>query len=185
MLYNIKYNLIENKLGFMFPGIPYLEESANWIQKIIFNSIKEKIEFQKKYKTLHFRNFPPNLYNLKINTYIYNIPADIIPFICYNNKKIYIDNPISDELKEKAEICKVVLEIDINYMIHFLNVSCVGGERIGIKNNTRKRAPSIIFQVSYDDKIGLYETFSDIKNSKTITEIRKNVSYKMSNKRTY
>ena len=185
MIYNIKYNLIENKLVFIFPGIPYLKESANWIQKIIFNNIKEKIEFQKKYKTLHFRNFPPNLYNLKANTYIYNIPADIISFICYNNKRIYINSYISDELKEKAEICKVILEIDINYMIHFLNASCTGGETIGIKNNTKKGVPLIIFKASYDDKIGLYETFGDIKNSKTIEEIRKNISYKMSNKKTY
>lgn len=152
---------IYDKLTYYIDGTPLLENTATDEQIEIFNKIKNKLKYESQYKLLH-RCFP-NYLNIKNKPYLYYIPKDISKYIKYQNNRILIKNAIPDYLKEKVDICKTIIQIDINYLFEIKNASCVNGQKIGIKNKWHRNVPVIIF-VQSKNKIGLFYNYNYMKN---------------------
>ena len=90
---------------------------------------------------------------------IYYIPEDIMNYIIYEHNQIKIVKDVPNSLRKKVSICKDILEIDLNYMLDYLNVSRYGGDNINIKNKMTKNKTTIVFIFTKTNRIGLYSTY--------------------------
>lgn len=155
-----------NKLTFYIDGRPLLEKDASKEQIELFNKIKYRLKYEHMYKTFH--SYEKKYLNLKNKIYFYHIPKDIFPYINYKKDQIIIKNTIPNELKEKANICKKILEIDFNYFFHIIkNISVINGKEIGIKNQFKFKTPIIIF-IKSKNKIEFEKKYDYISNTKYV-----------------
>lgn len=147
-------------------GHPLLEKDASKEQIELFNKIKYRLKYEHMYKTFH--SYEKKYLNLKNKIYFYHIPKDIFPYINYKKDQIIIKNTIPNELKEKANICKKILEIDFNYFFHIIkNISVFNGKEIGINNRFKFKTPLIIF-VKSKDKIEFRENYNNVSETNYI-----------------
>ena len=157
---------IYDKLVFYIDGRPLLYKDATDEQKQIFNKIKYKLKYKNMYNIFHGNQ--RKYLNLKNKIYFYHIPKDIFPYINYKKDQIIIKNTIPNELKEKANICKKILEIDFNYFFHIIkNISVFNGKEIGINNRFKFKTPLIIF-VKSKDKIEFRENYNNVSETNYI-----------------
>ena len=157
---------IYDKLVFYIDGRPLLYKDATDEQKQIFNKIKYKLKYKNMYNIFHGNQ--RKYLNLKNKIYFYHIPKDIFLYINYKKDQIIIKNTIPNELKEKANICKKILEIDFNYFFHIIkNISVFNGKEIGINNRFKFKTPLIIF-VKSKDKIEFRENYNNVSETNYI-----------------
>ena len=120
------------------------------------------------YRILHNATTGRDIYTiLKDNIYIYYIPEEIAKYIYYKNRKVYIKENYPEELERKLYYCKYLIEIDFNYYLTYLKLSVIGGEIIGIRNNSKNKDTLIVITITNSNKISLFEQYSNIlKNDK-------------------
>ena len=156
---------LKGKLSYYIDGTPLLKKTATDEQIEIFNKIKNRLKYDRMYNLFHYNWREYSLFKNKI--YFYRIPKDIFPYITYKNDQIIVKDSIPEELKEKANICKKILEIDFNYFFFFLDVSCLNGKEIGINNQFKFKTPLIIF-VKSKNKIEFGEDYSYVSERRYV-----------------
>ena len=156
---------LKGKLSYYIDGTPLLKKTATDEQIEIFNKIKNRLKYDRMYNLFHYNWREYSLFKNKI--YFYRIPKDIFPYITYKNDQIIVKDLIPEELKEKANICKKILEIDFNYFFHIKNVSCLNGKEIGINNRFKFKTPLIIF-IKSKDKIEFRENYNNVSETNYI-----------------
>ena len=147
---------LKGKLSYYIDGTPLLKKTATDEQIEIFNKIKNRLKYDRMYNLFHYNWREYSLFKNKIYFYL-----------TYKNDQIIVKDSIPEELKEKANICKKILEIDFNYFFHIKNVSCLNGKEIGIKNRFKFKTPLIVF-IKSKNKIEFGEDYSYVSERRYV-----------------
>lgn len=160
----IKYPELNNKITYFLDGTPLIRTDISEDEFNKFLEIKENLSYQSKFEKLHHcvygiikqYIFKPN------HIHIYYIPSDIFDYIEYNGNEIVANN-LPKSLEKKFSICKIVLDIDLNYLYKYRNAIFIGKKINGLTNEfITPNRPIIFIKRSQKGKIGRNQKYVEI-----------------------